>query len=706
MAELLLELFSEEIPARMQSRAADQLRSLLLDLAQTKLGFEKEVRAEHIRSFTTPRRVVAVIEDLPTVQPDVREERRGPRTDAPEKAIEGFLRSIGFDSADQCEQRETKKGTFYFAVIEKAGRPTAEVLAEEIPALIESFSWPKSMRWGDGALRWVRPLHSVLCLFDGAVVPGTVTLGSATGGSGQTLSFTDKTRGHRWLSSGDFQVNSFADYKDKLAAAHVMLDAADRRQVIEEQGLALAESAGVAFDPDDALLTEVAGLVEWPVCLLGGIDDAFMDVPSEALITSMKSHQKYFPLNDQAGNLANQFIVVANIEAPDGGDAIRAGNERVLRARLHDAKFFWDQDRRQPLESRVARLDGIVYHAKLGSLGEKVRRLETLASAIAEFVAGAEADAARRAATLCKADLVTGMVGEFADLQGVMGRYYARHDGESEAVAQAIGDHHAPAGPSDACPREPVSVALALADKIDSLAGFFAIDERPTGSKDPFALRRAALGVIRLIVENQLRLPLRTVLAQALDGYGSDIVSADTSKVVDDIMAFFADRLRVHMRDQGLRHDVVSAVFAVAGDDDLVRLMRRADALKSFLDTDDGANLLTGYRRASNIVGIEEKKDGSKHDGAVDTARLEQAEERGLNDRLAAVEGDIGQALTAEDFEGAMAALATLRTPIDQFFDAVTVNSDDADLRVNRLRLLSRIRASLSAVGDFTKIEG
>ena len=706
MAEFLLELFSEEIPARMQGRAAEQLRTLLLDMAKSKLGFEQEVRGEHIRSFATPRRLVAVIEDLPTEQPDVREERRGPRVDAPEKAIEGFLRSVGLESVEQCEQRETKKGTFLFAIIERAGRPTTDVLAEEVPALIENFAWPKSMRWGDGALRWVRPLHSVLCLFDGAVVPGSVAFGSATGGDGAVLAFGNRTRGHRWLSSGDFEVTSFVDYRAKLADAKVMLDAADRRRAIVERGHALADAAGVVFDPDDALLNEVAGLVEWPVCLLGTIDEAFMDVPSEALITSMKSHQKYFPLNDKAGNLANQFIVVANTEAPDGGEAIRAGNERVLRARLHDAKFFWDQDRKQSLESRVPQLDGIVFHAKLGSLGEKVRRLETLASAIAAYVLDADPSEARRAATLCKTDLVSGMVGEFADLQGVMGRYYARHDGEPDAVARAIGDHHAPAGPSDACPREPVSVALALADKIDSLAGFFAIDERPTGSKDPFALRRAALGVIRLIVENQLRLPLRKVLAHALDGYGPKVVAGDAMSVVDAIMEFFADRLRVHMRDQGLRHDVVSAVFAVAGDDDLVRLMRRADALKTFLDTDDGANLLTGYRRASNIVGIEEKKDGARHDGAVDVAKLEQAEERGLNERLAAVEGDIDHALSAEDFEGAMTALATLRTPIDQFFDAVTVNSGDADLRMNRLRLLSRIRASLSAVGDFTKIEG
>ncbi len=706
MAEFLLELFSEEIPARMQGRAADQLRTLLLDMTKSRLGFEKEVGADQIRSFATPRRLVAVIKDLPTEQPDVHEERRGPRTDAPEKAIGGFLRSVGFESVEQCEQRETKKGTFYFAVIERAGRPTADVLAEEVPALIESFSWPKSMRWGDGALRWVRPLHSVLCLFDGAVVQGAVSFGSATGGDGTTLSFGNRTRGHRWLSSGDLEVSSFAEYQAKLLDAKVMLDAVERRRAIQERGRTLADAAGIVFEPDDALLNEVAGLVEWPVCLLGTIDQAFMDVPAEALITSMKSHQKYFPLNDAAGNLANQFIVVANTEAPDGGDAIRAGNERVLRARLHDAKFFWDQDRKQTLESRVPQLDGIVYHAKLGSLGDKIRRLESLAAALATFVSGAEPTETRRAATLCKADLVTGMVGEFADLQGIMGRYYARHDGEADAVAQAIGDHHAPAGPSDTCPHEPVSVALALADKIDSLAGFFAIDERPTGSKDPFALRRAALGVIRLIVENQLRLPLRTVLAQALNSYGEIVASGAAASIVDAIMEFFADRLRVHMRDQGLRHDVVSAVFAVAGDDDLVRLMRRADALKSFLDTDDGANLLTGYRRASNIVGIEEKKDGEKHDGAVDVAKLEEAEERGLNERLAAVEGDIDHALSAEDFEGAMTALATLRTPIDQFFDAVTVNSDDAGLRVNRLRLLSRIRASLSAVGDFTKIEG
>ena len=692
MAELLLELFSEEIPARMQAPAADNLRRALLELIDTKL----DLATDGVRTFVTPRRLVAVADGLATMQPDVVEERRGPRVGAPDKAIAGFLRAAGLESLDQCEQREDKKGTFHYAVLKRRGRPTAAVLAEEIPALIENFSWPKSMRWGRGSLRWVRPLHAILCLFDGAVVPGRLVIGDTA------LAFVGSTHGHRWMAPEAFAVRDFADYRAKLEDAKVVLDAGDRRRRIAAQAEALAAGAGLTLTPDEALLDEVCGLVEWPVCLLGTIDQAFMALPPEVLTTAMRSHQKYFALTDSEGRLANRFIVVANIEADDGGAAIRAGNERVLRARLYDAQFFWDQDRAQSLESRVGGLDDIVFHARLGSLGDKVRRLEVLAKSVAEHV-GADPDLVARAARLCKADLFTGMVGELPTLQGVMGRYYALEDGEDKRVADAIAEHHAPQGPGDACPSAPTSVALALADRIDTLAGFFLIDQPPTGSKDPFALRRAALGVIRLVLDNRLRLPLLGLFRGAVAAYRHD---GDEGAVAAAILAFFADRLRVHMRDQGLRHDVVSAVLAVSDDDDLVRLTARADALRGFLDTDDGANLLTAFRRAANIVRIEEKRDGAAYDGAVDESALVEDDERALNARLGEAETAIAAALAGEDFAAAMAALAGLRAPVDRFFDHVTVNAEDAGLRANRLRLLSRIGAALGKIADFTRIEG
>ena len=689
MAELLLEIFSEEIPARMQGPAAEQLRKAVAELTG----------AEDVRTFVTPRRLVAVADGLPTVQPDVTEERRGPRVGAPEKATQGFLRSVGFDSLDQCEQREDKKGTFYYAVMHQKGRPTAEVLAEEIPVLITKFSWPKSMRWGSGSRRWVRPLHSVLCLFDGAVVAGRIELG----GGAEDIAFCGQTRGHRWLAPETIVVRSFDDYCSKLASAKVMLDVGERRKSILDQAEALAARAKLTLERDDTLLAEVSGLVEWPVCLLGTFDEDFLEVPPEVLITSMKSHQKYFPLRDGDGKLANRFVVVTNMEADDGGAAICAGNERVLRARLHDARFFWEQDRQRSLESRLDGLEGMVFHAKLGSLGAKVARLEGLIPSLAELVPSADTALAVRAAKLCKTDLLTGMVGEFASLQGIMGRYYARNDGEAAAVADAIAEHYSPAGPSDRCPSAPVSVALALADRIDTLAGFFLIDERPTGSKDPFALRRAALGVIRLILDNGLRVPLRSLFVNAISAYGQ---GGDAAEVADAILAFFADRLRVHMREQGLRHDVVSAVLAVADDDDLVRLVARADALRGFLESDDGANLLTAFRRAANIVRIEEKRDGASHGGAVDEAVLAQDEERALHAKLGEATEAITAALGREDFAAAMTALAALRAPVDEFFDAVTVNAEETELRQNRLRLLSGIGAALATVADFTQIEG
>jgi glycyl-tRNA synthetase beta chain len=684
MADLLLELFGEEIPARMQSRAGDDLQRLVcVGLKAAELAFEGA------ETFVTPRRLILHITGLPLAQPDVREEKRGPRVDAPDKAIEGFLRGSGLTRA-QCEERELPKGKFLFAIIERRGRPTGEVLAEILPAALADLPWPKSMRWGAGATRWVRPLHSIVALFDGAVVPFSFA-GIDSG---------DRTRGHRFHAPEPFAVTDFADYRDKLGKAKVLIDAAERRRLIAEGAAQLAQDAGLSLVADDGLVAEIAGLVEWPVPMLGAFDNRFLDVPAEVLVTTMKVNQKYLSLRDGSGNLAPNFIAVANLQARDGGGQIIAGNEYVLTARLADAEFFWTQDKRKSLESRLPALDEMVFHAKLGSVGDKVGRIEKLAAALAQYVPGADAELARRAAHLCKADLVSDMVYEFPEVQGVMGRYYALNDGEDREVAEAIQQHYSPAGPSDDCPTAPTAVCVALADKLDTLVGFWAIDEKPTGSRDPFALRRAALGVIRMILENGLRLPLLKIFATALSGYPSE------EEDDDSLLDFFADRLKVHLREQGVRHDLIQAVFALGGEDDLVRLMAWVTALEVFLGSEDGANLLVAYRRAANILRIEEKKDGMLHDGAVDGALLQQAEETALADALAAAVTKIDAALGAEDFVVAMAAMAGLRQPVDNFFAAVTVNADDAAQRGNRLRLLSRIRATMHKVADFSGIEG
>lgn len=673
MPELLLELFSEEIPARMQQRAAADLARLV----GAALG-KAELAHGALEAEATPRRLALVVRDLPAAQPDVREERRGPRADAPDKAIEGFLRSAGLTRAD-CEERETPKGTFLFAIVEKRGRPTADVLAEILPDVLAAVPWPKSMRWGAGPARWVRPLQRILALFDGAVVPFAFA-GIDSG---------NETCGHRFHAPEVFAVRDAAHYREALLEARVVLGHDARRQAILEGGRALAAAEGLSLVEDDALLDEVAGLVEWPVPLLGRIDPAFMELPAEVLTTSMAAHQKYLSLREADGSLAARFLVVANLEAEDGGRAIVDGNERVLKARLADAAFFWEQDRAARLESRLPALDGVVFHARLGTLGEKVQRVEALAGSLAASVTGADSELCRRAARLAKADLTTEMVGEFPELQGIMGRYYARHDGEDEAVAEAIARHYAPAGPADTCPDEPVAIVVALADKLDTLTGFWSIDEKPTGSKDPFALRRAALGVIRLLLENRVRLPLLQVP-------GFD----------DDLLGFFADRLKVHLRDAGIRHDLIAAVFARGGEDDLVRLVDWVQALQTFLESEDGANLLTAYRRAANILRIEEKKDERRHDATVDLALLEQAEEKALNDALSQARARAQQARNDEDFTAMMAALADLRSPVDAFFDAVTVNADDPGLRANRLSLLAAIRDTLHQVGDFSLVEG
>ena len=686
MAELLLELFSEEIPARMQARAREDLARLLGNaLGEAGLEFNE------IKTFATPRRLTTVVEGLPARSPDIREERKGPRIDAPDAAIKGFLKSTGLASADQAERRDDKKGAYYVALLERPGRATAEVIAEIMLELVKSFPWPKSMRWGIGRLRWVRPLQSIICLLDGKVVPFEVD-GIRSG---------KETRGHRFMAHEPFKVRRFKDYEEKLRDAKVILDGDERARIILEGARKVAAKDGLTLLEDEALLAENRGLTEWPVVLLGSFDEEFLSVPPEVLATSMKAHQKCFSLRKKDGAIANRFIVVANLEASDKGNAIVAGNERVIRARLADAKFFFEQDRKVMLPDRVPKLKEIVFHEKLGSQYERVQRVWRLARELAPLV-GADPDLAERAAILAKADLVSLMVGEFPELQGVMGRYYALDQEENEAVADAIAAHYKPLGASDDVPREPVAIAVALADKLDMLVGFWAIDEKPTGSKDPYALRRAALGVIRIVLENDLRLRLKEYL---LTHQATAKFDPAVHNLADRLLSFFADRLKVHLRDQGARHDLVDAVFALGGDDLLI-IVRRVEALGRFLDTEDGEHLLIGATRAINILRIEEKKDSRTYDESPDPTLFKRPEEKALAKAVDAVEKGSAAAITREDFEAAMAEMAKLRTPVDEFFDHVTVNATDPGLRANRLRLLNRIRATTLTVADFSKIEG
>ncbi len=690
MPELLVELLSEEIPARMQARAAEELKRAVTAAL-------REAGLEHgaARACVTPRRLALAVEDVPERQPDLREERRGPRVDAPEKAVAGFLRSAGA-TREQCEERETAKGRFLFAVVETEGRDTASVLPELLPGAIRKIAWPKSMRWGSGDMRWVRPLESALCAFGGEGIR-LADLGAPAG---------NETRGHRFLAPDPFRVSGFADYERKLREAFVVLDREERKAIISRKAAEAAKAEGLVLREDPGLLEEVAGLVEWPVALCGKFDSAFMKLPEEVLVTSMRAHQKYFSLSKPGGSLAPRFVVIANTEASDGGAAIVAGNERVLRARLSDAAFFWDQDRKAPLESRLDRLADSAFHAKLGSMAQKAERLSALSGALASFVPGCKPDEAMRAGRLAKADLVTEMVGEFPELQGAMGRQYALAHGENAAVALAIADHYSPAGPSDNCPDAPVSAAVALADKLDTLAGFFAIGETPTGSRDPYALRRAALGVIRLILENGLRVPLQEAFQTALDGYPESISGGrdDSRSAQTELREFFADRLKVHLRDQGVRHDHIAA--ALDGEDDLVRLLSRVHALSGFLDTDEGGDLLSAYRRANSIVTMEEKKDGASYHGDIDRDRLSLEEERFLEAALDGASASAKSAIAEENYVEAMKSMAALRGPVDRFFDRVTVNAEDADVRANRLRLLSRFRSTLGGIADFSLIEG
>jgi len=737
MAELLLELFSEEIPARMQARAAADLKRLVEDgLKKAGLEWTKS------EAFVTPRRLALVIDGLPEKQPDVNDERKGPQVGAPEQALAGFMKSLGGMSLDACEQREVKGKTFYFAVMAKKGEPTKNVLVGLINAAIFELPWPKSMRWANTISSWVRPLHNIVAIFNGSPLQADHGLGNKDHVSDEgsiVLSFNAKTFGHRFLNPGPIAVSDFTDYRAKLMDAYVMLCPSERRAEIVSRAEKIAEKAGFTLKPDEGLLQEVTGLVEWPQVLMGAIDAQFMDLPPEVLSDTMRTHQKYFTVLNPDGTPAPHFIVVANQVASDGGAAIVAGNERVLRARLSDAKFFWDQDRKVTLGSRAPKLKDIVFHAKLGTVADKVSRMAALADVLADATGAVKAQAIT-AAELCKCDLVTGMVYEIPEVQGVIGRYYALNDGEAPEVANAIAEHYSPVGPGDACPTAPVSVAVALADKIDTLVGFWAINEKPTGSKDPFALRRAALGVIRLIVENKLRLGLLDVIKQSYrliedpfekgiirppqqlaDGTLSPKVKSKSGssfqlmdphrlvpedEVAPDLLAFFADRLKVHLKAEGVRHDLIDAVFALGGEDDLVRLLARVDALGALMGTDDGVNLLAAHKRAANILRIEEKKDGCSYTGAPDAALFAQDEERALFDALASA-GAEGHTLAAnEKFADAMAALAKLRGPLDAFFDAVMVNADEKNVRENRLKLLSQILTVTSEIADFSKIEG
>lgn len=707
-SELLLELFSEEIPARMQLRAADDLKRLVIE------GLKAEGLATgEARAFATPRRLALVVNDVPRHSPSLSEERKGPRVGAPEAAVQGFLKAAGLASLAEAEiVSDPKKGDYYVARIEKPGRAAEDIIADVVARVIRTFPWPKSMRWGSGDLRWVRPLHGIVCLLGGRVVPFEVG-GIASGNT---------TRGHRFYGDAPFAVEGFDDYRRRLGQAKVILDTADRVTRIRSEATRLAGEHGLVWVEDEALLVENAGLTEWPTVLAGTFDAAFLEVPAECLTTSMKAHQKCFSLKDRkTGRLANRFMLVTNLTPKDGGAAIIAGNEKVIRARLSDARFFWEQDLKRRLEPMHFELKGITFHDKLGSQWDRMERITELSRAIAGGV-DAEPDLAGRAAQLAKADLVSGMVGEFPELQGLMGRYYAEAEHMNPKIAAAIEEHYKPRGAGDTVPTAPVSIAVALADKLDTLVGFWVIGEKPTGSGDPYQLRRAALGVIRIVLDNDLRLPLDRVIGDAaaqyrrqarwagVDEQGEQDNAAAQAKALDvlraDLLSFFADRLKVHLREQGARHDLIDAVFALPGQDDLALIVKRVEALSAFLGTDDGANLLAGVKRAQNILAIEEKKDKRSHAGDPDVTLMTAEEEKALFAAIEKVKFDTRAAIDVENFEGAMRALAELRAPVDAFFDKVTVNAKEGEVRENRLKLLSEIRAATLTVADFTRIAG
>jgi glycyl-tRNA synthetase beta chain len=705
MPDLLLELFSEEIPARMQAKAADDLRRMVTD----KLVAEGLVY-EGAKAFATPRRLALTVHGIPARQSDLKEERRGPRVGGADAAIQGFLKATGLAKIEDAKiQTDPKKGDFYIALIEKSGRATIDVLAEILPVIVRTFPWPKSMRWGErsaksGSLSWVRPLHSIIATFGPETEEPDVVKFSVDGiEAGQT------TFGHRFMAPAAISVRRFEDYEAKLKAAKVVLDAQARKDIILADARQLAFAQGFELVEDQVLLDEVAGLVEWPVALMGSFDEEFLSIPGEVIRATIRNNQKCFVVSDpKTGKLTNKFILTANIDATDGGKTIIGGNERVIRARLSDAKFFYETDLKTKLEDRLKKFDQIVFHEKLGTQAARIERIERLAAEIAPLI-GADVAKAKRAAHLAKADLLTEVVGEFPELQGLMGKYYAQAQGEDAAVAAASEEHYKPQGPADRVPADPVSVAVALADKLDTLVGFWAIDEKPTGSKDPYALRRAALGVIRLILENELRLELsKTITTFAVVLLEGDAIKSAESPIAiaPSLLAFFADRLKVQLRDQGARHDLVDAVFSLGGQDDLLLVVRRVEALGKFLDTDDGKNLLAGTKRASNILSIEEKKDKRTFDGAPDAGLYNLPEEKALASAIDQVKSEAGAAVAKEDFATAMSAMAKLRPAVDAFFDKVKVNDDEPRMRENRLKLLNEIRAATRAVADFSKIEG
>ena len=722
MPDLLLEFLSEEIPARMQARAAEDLRKLVTDrLVDAGLAYEGA------KAFATPRRLALSVHGIPARQPDIKEEKKGPRVGAPEGAIAGFLKATGLKSISEAKVQPDKKGDFYIALIERPGKATIDVIKEFMPEVLETFPWPKSMRWGPQSalglssgghlklrsggnfqlhgFKWVRPLHSVLAIFGPETEEPEIVRFKIPQAD---IEASDETRGHRFMAPEPFKVRRFDDYVAKLEKAKVVLDAARRTDIILMDAKNLAFAQGFELVEDEILLAEVSGLVEWPVTLMGTFDQAFLSIPDEVIRATIRNNQKCFVLRDpQTAKLVNKFILVANEEAIDGGKAIVAGNERVIRARLSDAKFFYETDLKKRLEERLPKFEHIVFHEKLGTQAERIARIVSLAGQLSDVV-GADRAKAERAAQLCKADLLTEVVGEFPELQGLVGRYYAEAQNENEAVAHALEDHYKPKGPEDLVPADPVSVAVALADKIDTLTAFWLIDEKPTGSKDPYALRRAALGTIRIILENCLSLSLRSIAEGHVEkGFGSSYLKV--AGKLDDLMTFFEDRLTVQLREQKARHDLVDAVLATGSlveGHRLVSVVDRVDALGKFLDTDDGKNLLAGEKRASNILRIEEKKDKRDYSGAPDPKRYELAEEKALAEAVDVAKKEASAAVGKEDFAAAMRAMAKLRPRVDAFFEKVTVNVDDKALRENRLKLLNEIREATRAVADFSKIEG
>lgn len=701
MAELLLELYSEEIPAGMQVRAAEELKTAL----KNRLTLE-DIKTKSIETYVTPQRLIAVVGGLPTEIKASSAEKRGPRIDAPEQAIEGFLKSTGLKK-NQLEKRKTQKGEFYFAVTKQDARSIDDDLVVMLQDIISSFSWPKSMRWGGHTIRWVRPLHNILCIFNKKTLP--VKFGH--------LKANNKTRGHRFLHNKEITVEEFKDYQSQLEKAKVIVCFEERKKQIEEQAKEVASTYGLDVKEDIGLLNEVAGLVEWPNALIGKIDKRFMSMPEEVLVTTMRSHQKYFSTLDKEGKLAPYFITIANITTNGENKNIVVGNERVLNARLEDALFFWKQDRKVPLEERLPQLEKIVFHAKLGTVAEKTDRIAALAKLLAVWVPHANLMLVERAAHLCKADLTTEMVNELPELQGLIGAYYAVANKEEKDVALAIKEHYSPLGPNDACPTNPLSVAIALADKIDSLVGLFSVNEKPTGSRDPYALRRAALGVIRIIIENRLRTPLKLLFEKSIGAYPKALLKPEKSdpvkektkhkseRVISELLSFFADRIRVALKEQNIRYDLINAVFDEGKEDDIFRLILRVKALETFLKTKNGENLLAAYKRATNIVLAEEKKDKEIYKGQPKKELLEQVEEIELYSMFEALKPKVEKDLKEDMFEEAMEDLAQMRAIVDKFFDNVTVNCDKKETRKNRLLLLSQFREILNQVANFNKIE-